>query len=133
MTVEARGKVTERDERGAPRRMVGTLIDITQRKRLSEEGMDLLKQIESLIRANTSNYPNQLADDTPLDCLTKRERQILGMIAEGMTSSQIAGQLQISINTIVSHRKNLMAKLDLHTTVEVTRFAMDHGLLKSKH
>jgi DNA-binding NarL/FixJ family response regulator len=64
--------------------------------------------------------------------LTKREQQILVMIAEGMTSARIGQQLQLSTNTIVSHRKNLMAKLKLHTTAQVTRFAIDQGLLKPK-
>jgi PAS domain S-box-containing protein len=132
VAVEARGKVTRRDERGAPLRMVGTVLDITQRKRLNEEGLDLLKQIEMLIRKNEVNSPDAPADRSPLKHLTKREQQILVMIAEGMTSVQIGLQLQLSTNTIVSHRKNLMAKLKLHTTAQVTRFAMDQGLLKPK-
>ncbi|TXG95032.1 MAG: PAS domain S-box protein [Rhodocyclaceae bacterium] len=133
VAVEARGKVTRRDERGAPQRMVGTVLDITQRKRLNEEGLALLKQIETLIRKNEVNPPAVPADRSPLTSLTKREQQILVMIAEGMTSAQIGLQLQLSTNTIVSHRKNLMAKLKLHTTAQVTRFAMDHGLLTPKH
>jgi PAS domain S-box-containing protein len=133
VAVEARGKVTRRDERGAPLRMVGTVLDITQRKRLNEEGLALLKQIETLIRKNEVSPPAVPADRSPLTSLTKREQQILVMIAEGMTSAQIGLQLQLSINTIVSHRKNLMAKLKLHTTAQVTRFAMDHGLLTPRH
>lgn len=133
VAVEARGKVTRRDERGAPQRMVGTVLDITQRKRLNEEGLALLKQIENLIRKNEVNPPAVPADRSPLTSLTKREQQILVMIAEGMTSAQIGLQLKLSTNTIVSHRKNLMAKLKLHTTAQVTRFAMDHELLKPKH
>jgi PAS domain S-box-containing protein len=132
VTVEATGKITQLDATGHPLRIVGTVLDVSNKKRLNDEGIDLLKQIEALIRANSSNAAAQPADNAALASLTKRERQILGMIAEGMTSAQIAIQLQISANTIVTHRKNLMSKLDLHTTVEVTRFAMDHGLLKPK-
>lgn len=133
VAVEARGKVTRRDERGVPLRMVGTVVDVTQRKRLNEEGIDLLRQIETLIRKTEANAPDCQADRSSLKSLTKREQQILVMIAEGMTSAQIGQQLQLSTNTIVSHRKNLMAKLKLHTTAQVTRFAMDQGLLKPKH
>lgn len=132
VTVEATGKITQRDASGSPLRIVGTALDVSHKKRLNEEGINLLKQIEALIRESTSSTPAHPADNAALEILTKRERQILGMIAEGMTSAQIAKQLQLSPNTIVSHRKNLMAKLDLHTTAEVTRFAMDHGLLKPK-
>ena len=49
-----------------------------------------------------------------------------------MTSVQIGQHLKLSANTIITHRKNLMAKLDLHATAEVTRFAIDQGLLKPK-
>lgn len=132
VAVEARGKVIRRDERGVPLRMVGTVVDITQRKRLNEEGIDLLRQIEALIRKTEANSPDYQLERTPLASLTKREQQILVMIAEGMTSAQIGQQLDLSTNTIVSHRKNLMAKLKLHTTAQVTRFAIDQGLLKSK-
>lgn len=131
VAVEARGKVTRRDERGVPLRMVGTVVDITQRKRLNEEGIDLLRQIEALIRKTEASSPDYQADHAPLRSLTKREQQILVMIAEGMTSARIGQQLQLSTNTIVSHRKNLMAKLKLHTTAQVIRFAIDQGLLKS--
>jgi DNA-binding NarL/FixJ family response regulator len=112
--------------------MVGTVVDITQRKRLNEEGIDLLRQIEALIRKTEANPADYPSDHAPLKSLTKREQQILVMIAEGMTSARIGQQLQLSTNTIVSHRKNLMAKLKLHTTAQVTRFAIDQGLLKPK-
>lgn len=112
-----------------PLRMVGTLLDVSQRKRLNEEGRDLLKRIEKLIRENTSRGPVKTENGKSSENLTKRQRQILGMIAAGMTSAEIGKQLHLSTPTVISHRRNLMAKLDLHSTAEVTRFAIDHGLL----
>lgn len=132
VSVEARGKVTLRDKDNAPLRMTGTLLDITQRKRLNEEGMDLLKRIESLIRENSSPTPVKAAEGNAAESLTKRQRQILGMIAAGMTSAEIGKRLHVTTPTVISHRRNLMAKLDLHSTAEITRFAIDHGLLASK-
>lgn len=132
VTVEATGRITQRDASGNPLRIVGTVQDVSNKKRLNVEGLDLLKQIETLIRNNTTSLHDNKADNDALESLTKRERQILGLIAEGMTSAQIGQHLKLSANTIVSHRKNLMAKLDLHTTAEVTRFAIDHGVLKPK-
>ena len=130
--VEARGKVTHRDKDNTPLRMVGTILDITQRKRLNEEGMDLLKRIELLIRESSSRSAVQAVGDKSAETLTKRQRQILGMIANGITSADIGKQLHLSTATVISHRRNLMAKLNLHSTAEVTRFAIDHGLLTPK-
>lgn len=128
--VEASGKVTQRNNDGTPLRMVGTVLDVTQRKRLNDEGIALLKRIESLIRETSNNTPAETANSEALESLTKRERQILTMIAGGMTSAQIGKELKLATNTIISHRQNLMTKLDLHSTAEVTRFAMENGLMK---
>lgn len=130
VTVEARGRSSHRDAAGNPTRIVGTVLDISNKKRLKEEGIDLLKRIESLIRENTSSTPAPAANGDALGSLTKRERQILGMIAQGMTSARIGRQLKLSPNTVISHRQNLMGKLDLHSTAEVIRFALDHDLAK---
>lgn len=129
--VEIRARVSEHDQQGRPTRLVGTLQDITQRKRLNEEGVELLQRIETLIRESTSSLSAKPADNTALECLTKRERQVVSMIADGMTSAQIARQLHLATNTVITHRQRLMAKLDLHSTAEVTRFAIDHGLMKA--
>lgn len=127
--VEARGKVIERGATGMAMRMVGTLVDVTQRKRLHGEGVELLRRIETLIRESTSGHRASGSDTRAVDGLTKREKQILGMIAEGLSSPEIAARLNVSTHTVGTHRQNLMSKLDLHTAADVTRFAIDHGLL----
>lgn len=131
VALEATGKITERDAKGKPLRMVGTVRDVSQAMRLNEEGTELLKRIESLIHDATSAAPRAPKIDDMTASLTRRQRQILGMIASGMTSAAIGKQLNLATNTIVTHRKNLMAKLNLHTTADVTRFALMHGLLES--
>ncbi|WP_415880743.1 PAS domain-containing protein [Methylomonas sp. TEB] len=130
--VEARGKVIRRDKDSSPLRMVGTILDITQRKRLNVEGSELLKRFESLIRESLSPSPGRLEKTNLADSLTKRQRQIVGMIAAGMTSAEIGNRLNLSKATVITHRRNLMATLDLHSTAEVTRFAIDHDLLIGK-
>ncbi|OYU43581.1 MAG: hypothetical protein CFE44_17605 [Burkholderiales bacterium PBB4] len=60
--------------------------------------------------------------------LTKRESQILAMIADGMTSAQIAQKLNVATNTVISHRQKMMVKLGLHSTAEVIRFALDNAM-----
>jgi DNA-binding NarL/FixJ family response regulator len=63
------------------------------------------------------------------DTLTKREREILKLIAEGYKNKEIAGDLCISIKTVEKHRANLMEKLDLHNVQALTVYAMERGLV----
>jgi len=59
-----------------------------------------------------------------LALLTDREREVLQLIAEGKTNKEIAVRLDVSVNTVETHRKHTMEKLDLHNTAEVVRFAL---------
>lgn len=61
--------------------------------------------------------------------VTGREREILAMIAAGMSNKRIARDLHRSVKTIEKHRSNLMRKLKLHNVAEVTRFALRSGML----
>jgi DNA-binding NarL/FixJ family response regulator len=74
-----------------------------------------------------SNW-SQLAN-RPERTLTLREVEVLKYIAQGYTNRQIAGLLCISVRTVESHRANLMDKLDLHSRVELVRYANEHNLL----
>ena len=60
--------------------------------------------------------------------LSAREREVLSFIAEGLTNKEVAEQLGVSVNTVRTHRARLMDKLDLHTTGELVRYAVDRGL-----
>ena len=60
--------------------------------------------------------------------LTERERQVLRLIAEGLTSAQIGERLHIAASTVDVHRRNLMRKLDLHNVAELTRYAITQGI-----
>jgi DNA-binding NarL/FixJ family response regulator len=61
--------------------------------------------------------------------LTKREKEVLGLIAEGLTNQQIADKLFISVDTVDSHRKNLYNKLEVKNTATLIRYAIEHELL----
>jgi PAS domain S-box-containing protein len=60
--------------------------------------------------------------------LTQRELEVLGLLAEGLTTKQIATRLQISVKTVESHRQHTMEKLNLRSMAELTKFAIRHGL-----
>jgi DNA-binding NarL/FixJ family response regulator len=61
--------------------------------------------------------------------LTEREREVLQLIAEGCTSREIAERLVITENTVRAHRANLMSKLGLHNTAELTQYALRKGFI----
>jgi DNA-binding NarL/FixJ family response regulator len=61
--------------------------------------------------------------------ITRREKEILRMIAAGHTNPQIAEQLYISLSTVDSHRKNLMRKLNLKNTALLIRWAVENKLV----
>ena len=60
--------------------------------------------------------------------LSPREQQVVGRIGEGLTNKEVASDLGISLTTVRTHRANAMAKLDLHTTGEIVRYALEAGL-----
>ncbi len=67
-------------------------------------------------------------ESTAFTSLTEREREVLQLIAEGNSVKEIAGLLHLSVNTIHTHRKNIMEKLDLQSTAALTKYAIREGL-----
>jgi DNA-binding NarL/FixJ family response regulator len=61
--------------------------------------------------------------------LSPREREVLQMVAEGHSSKQISGLLNVALKTVENHRANLMAKLDMHDVASLTRYAARRGMV----
>jgi DNA-binding NarL/FixJ family response regulator len=77
----------------------------------------------------TTQLMNNFSQKSPLDILTKREREILGLIAHGLTDKEIAEKVFLSPLTATTHRKNILSKLGLKNKVELTRFALENKLI----
>jgi len=75
----------------------------------------------------TGGKPPDLKDKS----LTGRQREVLQLVAEGKTVKEIASTLNLSPKTVEFHKSQIMAQLDLHTTAELTKYALTHGLLTS--
>ena len=73
-----------------------------------------------------------LKTNSPWDTLTRQERRILKLIAEGLKNKEIADYLCISTKTAAKHRANLMEKLDIHNVAALTAFAIGKGLIDEK-
>jgi len=66
----------------------------------------------------------------PATRLTSREREVLQLIAEGLTVKEVAIRLGLSLNTALVHRKNIMRKLDIHKQADLVRYAIKEGISK---
>ncbi len=71
----------------------------------------------------------QKSSKTELPVLTPREKEILELIAEGFTNPQIAEKIFLSQFTVDSHRKNLLAKLNVKNTATLIKYAVEHKLI----
>jgi DNA-binding NarL/FixJ family response regulator len=84
------------------------------------------------VRALVRDYLDRASrgETTPEDPLTPRELEIVKLIAEGMTSEEIADELVISKKTVDRHRANMLEKLGMRNRVELTRYAIRRGLVE---
>ena len=83
------------------------------------------------VRALVRDYLDRASrgETTPEDPLSPRELEVVKLIAEGMTSEEIAEQLFISKKTVDRHRANVLEKLGMRNRVELTRYAIRRGLV----
>jgi two-component system response regulator NreC len=99
--------------------------DLVQAVRAVARGEAFLSPAISATVLN--DYQKHVSD--PLDQITPRERQLLQMLAEGKTSKDIAGELNISVYTVDAHRSRIMKKLQLRSIGDLVRFALQRGLI----
>lgn len=88
--------------------------------------------VTSLLSEAASGMRNELTADLTqvnTDTLTCRQREVLTLIAEGRTSKEIATLLHISPKTVEFHKQALTNELGLHTTAELTRYAVAHQIV----
>jgi DNA-binding NarL/FixJ family response regulator len=66
----------------------------------------------------------------PYESLTDREKQVLKLVAEGMSNKEVAELLGIGVKTAMSHRERMMEKLGLHNRTELVRYALKLGVIR---
>jgi len=77
---------------------------------------------------NTDSDINELPDEALSD-ITEREREIIACVARGLSNKEIADRLFLSVHTVATHRRNVCAKLQIHSTSGLTIFAILHHLI----
>ena len=87
---------------------------------LSEEIADIV--VKDYLASSTP------AGSSAFQLLSPREREVLQLLAEGKTSSQIGESLHISVKTVETHRQQIMVKLKIKTVAELTKYAIREGL-----
>ncbi|WP_455498262.1 response regulator transcription factor [Coprobacter sp.] len=86
----------------------------------------LIEQLQSLIENTCQKFPNDSQEE-----LSPREIEVLQLIAQGYINKEIADRLNISINTVLSHRKNITAKLGIKSVSGLSFYAMMNGYVSS--
>lgn len=81
-----------------------------------------------LFRVGSRNSNSDRGDDLP-ECLTSRQREVLQLIAEGLTTKEIAQRLDLSIKTVDTHRTQIMERLDIHDIAGLVRYAIRKGII----
>jgi DNA-binding NarL/FixJ family response regulator len=103
----------------------------------AEELVNAIREAAAGRRFLSAPFSNDLIDTylnrpngvDSYETLTPREREVLHLVAEGLTSGEIAGRLFISPRTAESHRANLMRKLGLRSRTDLVRFAFQRGIV----
>ena len=85
------------------------------------------KVIDEYARIAGDGFPKDVYDS-----LSDREREVLQLVSEGNSNKKISDLLFISVRTVEAHRTNLMRKLDLHSVSELTRYAIQRGIIREK-
>jgi DNA-binding NarL/FixJ family response regulator len=101
---------------------------------------DLVEACRAAMRGEAFLYPPTVrilvrawvdaGDDELLTPLTAREQEVVKLVAEAHTTEDIARLLHISRRTVDRHRENILAKLGMRDRVELTRYAIRHGLVE---
>lgn len=93
----------------------------------------LLEDYQQLAKAvatpNNIEVGEKSKDAVTLDILSKRERQVLELVGEGLNNYDIGKKLELSPKTIARHRERIMKKLNLHSRTELVKFSIRTGLI----
>lgn len=109
-------------------------------------GTDLIAAIKAVARGECYLYPTiassvidgyldkkKITVEDPYDRLTDREKQVLKLLAEGLSHKEIATCLNISVKTVITHQTNLSEKLAIHSRAALIKFAIQKGIIKINH
>ena len=92
----------------------------------------ILKMAESAHKASHASIINEAKKEKKKRVLTSRETEVLRLIVTGNINKEIAQQLNVSLTTIITHRKNITAKLNMKSVASLTIYAVTHGIVQAE-
>jgi DNA-binding NarL/FixJ family response regulator len=107
---------------------VAAFDELLRAVRAASVGKDYLSPEITGAVVERSSRPHSGTGVSAYSTLGSREREVLQLVAEGMTSAETAKRMHISIKTVETHRRNIVQKLGLHGTAELTKYAVREGL-----
>jgi DNA-binding NarL/FixJ family response regulator len=94
-------------------------------RRVAARGTYFCSVTSTILAANLKSPPSDME-------LSPRQRQIVQLVARGLSSKEIADELSISVKTVANHRLQIRERLELHDIASITRYAIEHGLVEPK-
>ena len=94
-------------------------------RRVAEHGTYFCSVTSAILADNLKSPPAEAE-------LSPRQRQIVQLVARGLSSKEIADELSISVKTVANHRLQIRERLDLHDIASITRYAIERGLVEPK-
>ncbi len=109
--------------------LVCNVVDSNQLKEYDER-ISLFEDLNTLSEKISTLLNLHEDDELDQDALSQREREIIGCVVKGMTNKEIAEQLFISVHTVITHRRNITRKLQIHSAAGLTIYAIVHKLVE---
>lgn len=103
--------------------------EVVQAVRSVQNGQRYLSQRIGDLLIDVMLSGGQSAQESRLQSLTSREREVLQLVVEGYTSAEIGQKLALSPKTVETYRSRLMSKLDIRDLPALVKFAIQHGLI----
>jgi PAS domain S-box-containing protein len=111
------------------RMLVHLFRDVTKKKQSEQLISQLLKAAKALQNGSSPHVPPPLLNGQPVAYLTDREREVLSLLAQGLSTNDIARSLSISPSTARNHIRNILQKLQVHSRLEAVVQAYRQGLV----
>lgn len=109
--------------------LVSVVMDANQLRGYDEQ-INLFDDVDKLTQKIASLMNAAADDENELDALSQREKEIIGCIVRGMTNKEIAEKLFISVHTVITHRRNITRKLQIHSAAGLTIYAIVNKLVE---